>query len=78
MKKSEVLSAVRHRVLRYLTICDMSQRNFAIRCGINVATVNRILAGKHVPSLRVAMAIAKELGMSLNELTCCPPKEGVL
>ncbi|MEL5897389.1 helix-turn-helix transcriptional regulator [Clostridium sporogenes] len=48
--------------------CDLSQQQLAEKVGITRQTISMIEAGKYNPSLKLCVAICRELNKTLNDL----------
>ena len=51
----------------------ISQEELAKRCGVSRQTINAIENDKYDPTLSLAFRLARELGLTVDEL--CMPKE---
>ena len=47
---------------------EISQRDFAKKIGVSESTLSLIIRGKTTPTLPVAYRIAKELGLTIEEI----------
>lgn len=56
------------RVKEYRTKRGMTQEDLADRVGVRRETVVFLEQGKYNPSLKLALTVAKELGVSIDEL----------
>ena len=48
--------------------CDLSQEQLAERLGVTRQTIGLIESGSYNPSLKICVAICKELGKTLDQL----------
>lgn len=48
--------------------CDLSQQQLAEKVGVTRQTISMIEAGKYNPSLKLCVAICRELNKTLNDL----------
>lgn len=60
----------RIRTLRF-EAGEMTQQDLADRVGVSRQTVNAIEGGKYVPSLEVAMRMARVFGKPVEEVFVC-------
>ena len=59
-----------NRVKEYRTRRGLSQEGLAIKSGIGRSTISEIEAEKHDPTVSVAAALARALGVTIEELFC--------
>jgi len=60
--------AVRNTIRVQRAIHDLTQADLAERAGITRASVNAIEGGRMVPSIYLALRIARALGVSVDDL----------
>ena len=46
----------------------LNQKEFAYKCGVHFNTIQHIEQGKHSPSLRIALQIARKCKLSIEEM----------
>ena len=59
---------MKNRIKERRTELGMSQEQLAQASGIGRSTISEIEAGKHAPTVDVALSIARALGKSVEEL----------
>ena len=64
------------RIKRLLVSREMTQGELGERVGLKRAAMSRILSGKQEPKLREAFELARELGVTLNDLVGEEPEVG--
>ena len=56
------------KMLEYRTRSEMTQQELADRVGCRRETIGKLEKGRYNPSLKLAMDIAKELGVTVYDL----------
>jgi DNA-binding XRE family transcriptional regulator len=55
-------------IKQLLAMSGMTQKELGVRVGLKAAAMHRILSGKQEPKLKEAYEIARQLGVTLNDL----------
>ena len=56
------------RLLYYLNVKGISQKDFAKTCHINETTMSRYISGEREPKIKTVMAMAYTIGVSVDDL----------
>ena len=64
------------RLKQFLAVRGITQRELGERVGLTRTSMSRILSGKQEPKLGEAYVIARELGVTLNDLVEDYPQAG--
>ena len=59
---------VRNKIKEYREAKHMSQGALALKCGLGQSTVSEIEAGKHEPTIGVALLLARALGVAVGAI----------
>ena len=57
------------RILYYLKVKGISQKEFARSCNINETTLSKYISGEREPKYSTVMNMAYNIGVSMDELT---------
>ena len=75
VSKSMGEPVVSNRIRVHRAIRDLTQADLAERAGITRASVNAVEGGRMVPSIFLALKLARALEVSVDDLFCLPGEE---